>query len=351
MAFVAGYAPEEAGVCMTLAAMSYASESDPGALAFRLQALLADSRYATGARWELLWLGTGPPPTAANIMYVARQREPQERYAIVVRGTDWRLLRDAWEDFNVFSTRGWPTARPPGPDIQVAAGSWDGLDTLLAIRAPRVGASAGDAPVSLRDLLGSLARGRGAEADLDILVTGHSLGGALATLLGTWLVDETTTWGLRPHGINFKIYTFAAPTVGNGAYATYADAQRANPQVGFDAYRVLNTRDVVPFGFGNLGGISTCGIPFDERVKIEIDLMTAGARVLLDERGIRYVDVGDSRAGTVVSLVDEDGPPSGPNPVCTLADVNVWAGHGHCWNTYLRLLGATPLPFSSGSQT
>jgi hypothetical protein len=57
MAFVTGYAPDEARVCLTLAAMSYVSESAAGALPSRLKTLLADRQYAAGGRWEFLRTG------------------------------------------------------------------------------------------------------------------------------------------------------------------------------------------------------------------------------------------------------------------------------------------------------
>ncbi|PHH61629.1 hypothetical protein CDD80_1453 [Ophiocordyceps camponoti-rufipedis] len=63
-----------------------------------------------------------------------------------------------------------------------------------------------------------------------IVITGHSLGGALATLAGLWL---------RNRGIRCDIYTYGAPLVGNAALASHLSSQP-----GFTA-RVTNGHDLV----------------------------------------------------------------------------------------------------------
>ena len=72
-----------------------------------------------------------------------------------------------------------------------------------------------------------------ASAGQPIWITGHSLGGALATLAASRLASLGYTVG--------PLYTFAQPRVGNGAYAvqTWRLLQEAH-------YRYTNGRDVVP---------------------------------------------------------------------------------------------------------
>lgn len=66
-----------------------------------------------------------------------------------------------------------------------------------------------------------------------VVVTGHSLGGALATLAA---VDVTLN---RPH-VPVDLYTFGAPRIGNKAFAQWFDAQIQ------DSIRLVNNSDVVP---------------------------------------------------------------------------------------------------------
>jgi triacylglycerol lipase len=70
-------------------------------------------------------------------------------------------------------------------------------------------------------------------ADLPIVVTGHSLGGALATLLVT---DLTANTALRPQG-----WTFASPRVGDAIFAArYGSLSTVS-------WRIYNLVDIVPY--------------------------------------------------------------------------------------------------------
>jgi len=66
-----------------------------------------------------------------------------------------------------------------------------------------------------------------------IIVTGHSLGGALATLC----MAEIVQW--YP-GVNTFSYTFGSPRVGNDNFATYYNSIQPNN------YRLVNQHDLVP---------------------------------------------------------------------------------------------------------
>lgn len=65
-----------------------------------------------------------------------------------------------------------------------------------------------------------------------IYVTGHSLGGALATVAA---LDLKHTYN-----VPMKVYTYGQPRVGNGLYANYFKNQIP------DAYRVIHNADAVP---------------------------------------------------------------------------------------------------------
>lgn len=67
--------------------------------------------------------------------------------------------------------------------------------------------------------------------EAQLVVTGHSLGGALATLAGSYL---------RKKGIHADIYTFGSPRVGNKAFASWVSNQSNGK-----TYRVTNKKDPV----------------------------------------------------------------------------------------------------------
>lgn len=69
--------------------------------------------------------------------------------------------------------------------------------------------------------------------DTTIMLTGHSLGGALATLTGCYLYEL----GFDPNSL--EIYTFGAPPIGTKDFCTYYQDK-------LEVYRLVNEYDVVP---------------------------------------------------------------------------------------------------------
>src|SRR2546425_1359822 len=79
------------------------------------------------------------------------------------------------------------------------------------------------------------------EADpLDIVVTGHSKGGALAPTLALWL-RETRAQGDSKDRARISFHAFAGPTPGDGAFA-----RRVAKELNGPCRRVVNSNDVVP---------------------------------------------------------------------------------------------------------
>lgn len=334
MAFTRPFVLEEAREMMELSAIAYAEE-DSGDYATIQRAIVAalSTSEALGGHFRLVWLGVSAD--FGNLMFVARDDRAPARFAVVARGTDWSFLSDWNEDFNVLCTDPWPTAEPPDPAIEVARGSWDGLQTLLELTSEVFDASPGSiaSPMSMIHLLMSEALLTPYDTDLDVWVTGHSLGGAMATILGLWLVDTTSRWVLREKKVNLKTYTFAAPTTGNQAYADYYDSQTDNPHVGWDAYRVFNEQDVVPHAYANLPGVLDCGIPMSTELLLELTATLATVSAALDAAGVSYAHVGSSENGTAHGFSNDPPnatcPPSCASPAASMTDFACWAKYEH----------------------
>lgn len=345
MSFTLGYNKTEAQEMMTLSAIAYAGETTNDYQKIR-QAIENEISASTvlGGNFQLVWLGISAD--WANLMYIARDSRAAARFAVVVRGTDWDFLADWENDFDVIDTHDWPTANPPNPSIYVAEGSWKGLQTFLGVTSNvfNMTPPAISMPTSMELFLMAEALGSTYDTDLDVFVTGHSLGGAMATVVGLWLADTASKWVLRPHKVNFKTYTFAAPTVGNQDFVNYYNGQTANQQVQWQAFRVYNEQDAIPFAYDNLIGIPTNGVPYDFIFALELGLVLAGIDTALEKAKVSYVQVGSTSGGTARGL--NNNPPSSKWPpqckssVGDWTDFACWVSYEHDHNTYLFLLGA-----------
>jgi hypothetical protein len=345
MAFTPGYNQTESQEMMTLSAIAYAGENTNNYLLIKQaieQELAASSLL--GGNFKLVWLGISPD--WANLMYVARDSRETARFAVVVRGTDWNFLTDWKDDFDVIDTHDWPTANPPNSSIYVAQGSWDGLQALLATTSNVFNMTPPSIvmPTPMELFFMAEALGSTYDTDIDIFVTGHSLGGAMATVVGLWLADTTSKWVLRPNKVNFKTYTFASPTVGNQDFVSYYNGQTGNTQVQWQAFRVYNEQDAIPFGYGNLGSLPENGIPLTFFFGLELVSAIVVVQTALTEAKVSYVQVESTSNGTAVGLSNNPPsskwPPSCNNPAADWTDYACWVGYEHDHNTYLFLLDA-----------
>lgn len=75
----------------------------------------------------------------------------------------------------------------------------------------------------------------------DIIITGHSLGGALATMFRAYL--ENLPAGTFSGQTQFKTYAFAAPMVGNEAFAAEYNRRFSDKQT---AFSIVNPQDMIP---------------------------------------------------------------------------------------------------------
>lgn len=189
---------------------------------------LADTSLATQGTWVLCWLGVSPGN--ANMAYLARNADGSNSFAVVFRGTVGTVT-DLLEDLDVgtvvpFNLAGMPSA------VSVSKGAMKAFTEVVTMST---------AGITLAQALGT-ALGQ-AQPNPTVYVTGHSLGGSIATMVAPYL--QTLTW---PNGKpNFELHTFAAPTAGGADFAAYVDSLdwQANE-------RHYNSYDMVPQAWNSL---------------------------------------------------------------------------------------------------
>jgi hypothetical protein len=284
-------------VLLTLAGLSYRGFADPGPGESHLDGVrralldgLATLAPVAG-EWNLVW---GPATTRdrgdlfdSAAMYVVRSRPEPARHVVVIRGTNPISISDwLWGDFWVWKTAPWPgdptgaaqvsmsTARglhqlqamrsgrmmlPPAKDPARPAPSQAALDALtsrladfwkllardpfawLADKVAQLTAAVAPAPVPAGAGLDLVALLR-AEGALDVTVTGHSKGGALAPVVALWLKEllaSADPWD-GGRGAHVACQAFAGPTPGNAALAA-----RIEQALGAGYRHLRNMKDVV----------------------------------------------------------------------------------------------------------
>ncbi|MCW3466325.1 lipase family protein [Chitinophaga nivalis] len=309
------YQQTDAQVCMTLSGLAYAPDQP------YLESLLSQPHapYATGNNWQLVWYATNQ----ANLMYMVQHQDDPQRYIIAIRGTVWSDLTDIVEDLDVYNTTPWMNGH-------ISNGIFKGIKSLSSLRP-------GNNGMSLAEYLQYISSN--SQGNLNITITGHSLGGALA---GAYALLLKTT--ISNAAVNWSVYTFAAPSVGDQDFVQYFNQvfNQANAQ----AFRIYSNKDLVPFAFAGLADVMSNDIPVEtaEWLKRLLGLTLAFVR---SELSTVYVQTGG--LNQVICLDNATHPvlpaaPLPPPPVTKLRFYQEWFAYQHGHNTYLALLGTAQLP-------
>lgn len=229
-----------------------------------------------GGIWQCIW---GPAQTSdeSNLVFVASYQMsadvPPTFGAVVTRGTDfdiqdgWGIVVQIWEDLDV--TKQVPLPWDPSSSARIANGTAETLtdiqnltsnsQTLLQALTTFLTTPANDFPV--------------------LVVTGHSLGGCLTSVIAPWLQSALTGAVSELHIVPA---TFAAPTAGNADFATYFQNTFSYSQ------RIYNTLDVIPLGWANLPSIDdiydSCGYAIPDGAYLAV----AGFELAMEAAKVTY---------------------------------------------------------------
>lgn len=223
---------------MSLAAITYLSESDPSQQKSQMSAALLALPTAAGGPWTLEW---GPSNNAGNLVFVALNSS-KNVYAVAVRGTVeddvTGFFTNILEDLDSLSLVPWLYPQSV-TGAQIASGTNIALAQVIAMTDPVT-------DLGLLDYLRSVISGSNAQ----VIVTGHSLGGTLSSVVAPWIADQLPKAG-NTGTVAVTPYTFAAPSAGNQAFVDYYTKLFPN------SYRGVNTFDLAPMAWTELASIQT----------------------------------------------------------------------------------------------
>jgi hypothetical protein len=125
-----------------------------------------------------------------------------------------------------------------------------------------------------------------------ILITGHSLGGCLASALAPCVAS----WMSSPSSLS--VYTIAAPSPGNEDFASYYNALFTAPSGNSTAFRFFNSLDVVPNAWASLTTVETYYPPL---VSCPSDIKKIIGRAE-NAVGGKYRQLGEPALGSAIEL-------------------------------------------------
>ncbi|HEX8368608.1 MAG TPA: lipase family protein [Pyrinomonadaceae bacterium] len=202
--------------------------------------------------WTLAWVPD--VEINGNYAYIAYNSQA-EQYAVAIRGSvldfSWQAFEDWFEqDFNVLYQSDW-TYPTSDQNPKTSRGAADGLSDLIALVSTTSGKQ-----VRMLDFLMQTAVAN----NISILITGHSLGGGLTTVFAPWLYYQITS---AQKDVPFMpVMTFAAPAVGNQAFAAAYDATFPNSR------RYYNSQDIVPMASASIADMGNLYSPSPEASSI-----------------------------------------------------------------------------------
>ena len=273
---------------MSLATITYDDEG--GTLAQQKVAMgtdLSNLPASADGPWSLVW---GPAANDGILAFVALNAA-KTQYAVAIRGSlsdkDAPGFISNWfDDFDALGQVPWLYPQTVSGAV-ISAGMNDSLALLMGATDPAT-------DLTLIDYLRTALTG----ADAGLMVTGHSLGGALTSLVAPWLYDQLPKTG-RVTGVAITPYTFAAPTAGNAAFAQYYDGLFPS------SYRCVNTLDIVPMGYDNVSGMQSMYPSPSQTLWAYSPVLWSAvetAKLYMQGAGITYAQTNLNGAGTTDSF-------------------------------------------------
>jgi len=226
---------------INLAKIAYIDETEDGNPQQKTDITTALSNLDSSIQgpWSLVW---GPSAIGGNLAYVALN-STNDLYAVVLRGTvsseSWALFDNLEQDADAITQVNWLYPQNSN-GLQVSSGFFEALKNIIVVPDPTTDTT----------LMDFLRQTFNTNYNAQLLVTGHSLGAALVTMVATWLYDQLPKGG-GPSNVSITPITFAAPTAGNQAFATYYDS------IFLTSQRYVNTLDLVPMGYADLATLVT----------------------------------------------------------------------------------------------
>ncbi|KOY63915.1 lipase family protein [Photorhabdus heterorhabditis] len=213
-----------------------------------------------------------------HVLFIVKNRRSPYDYRIVIRGS-WSDINWQVENFAVHETVNWSLWDPNIPeefkDAKISYGTHIALDYIVnqvkSNNTPGYGES-------LIDAIDKIAQEKGVH---NITITGHSLGGILASTLGLYL--KRLYLNKRKNNIRIHVCSFANPNTGNDVFASYIKYVFNGSSVTSyksNFLRIYNRKDVISL-IWNLDGLETIPTIYEPLIKLDEELINKFKKIVL----------------------------------------------------------------------
>ena len=192
-------------------------------------------------------------------------------YTLCIRGTVPSKIKDLIIDVQVFKKMHFPIEMNT-KDLKPRVSA--GLTTMFEQLTPKL-----------------LLRLESISGGCDLFITGHSQGGAAASLFALW-IEHTF-----PGKFQIKTYIFAPPSIGNKDFSTIVQQY-----IPYGVYRVVNPLDTIPYFFVNIKALINSNTP--RRIPIFFKLLYFTTYLILKCRGIVYAHIGETIVLNKLAVAD-----------------------------------------------
>ncbi len=183
-----------------------------------------------------------------HVVMIVKNKDNPNDYRLVIRGT-WSKINAIDEDLCVFKTVDWSNWDTDIPQefkgAKISYGTDLALNTLINGKPINEDTDS----LSLIEALQKIIAEEEKDKILNITVTGHSLGGLLASTIGLYLKKRY----INNNNIRIHACSFAGPTAGNDIFASYSDAVfkgTLSPNVYESNFlRIHNNHDIIPLAW------------------------------------------------------------------------------------------------------
>jgi len=227
-----------------------------------------------------------------GLMFVVQDKENPEQYTVVIRGTNPVSLASwVFEDLWVREQSQWATGSAP-EGAKISDSTRLALSILQDTR-PSSGMP-GEGTSILEFLSDAI---NNSSEKITVVVTGHSLGGAIAPTLALWLSDVAPGCWVQDKA-DIYAFTYAGPTAGNKEFAQYSDSI-----LGEKCYRFANYYDVVTHAW-NEDSLKQVDILYDPIPLGVFDIIIDLACKSVEGKGYTQIEQKQAIGSQVVTFLD-----------------------------------------------